>query len=404
MEDIQKMRHSLAKRILQLAESETMAMAKRSNELRAKGIDVINLSLGEPDFDAPDQLKSAVKTAVDKNLSHYTPVAGYKELREAICRKLKRDNNLDYSAEQIVVSNGAKHAIANVILSIVNPGDEVVLLAPYWVSYLELIKLAEGIPVTINGEIDKGFKINAEQIRNILTPKTKLLIFNSPCNPTGIVYDELEMRQIAEVLAAHQNIYVLSDECYEYFVFGKKHISFASFDFIKNRVITVNAISKSFAVPGWRLGYISAPVEIARGCEKLQSQFSSAPCSLAQYAAQIAVDISPDIIAPMIQTFHRRRDVVVKALNKIKGVKLVQPDGAFYVFPDMSAYYGKTYKRTPINGSVQLCNYFLEEAHIALVPGQAFGDDKCVRISLAASQDILLKAVEGIHSALSALV
>lgn len=398
------MTHSLAERILQLSESETMAMAKRSNELRAKGVDVINLSLGEPDFDAPEQLKLAVKAAVDKNLSHYTPVAGYKELREAICIKFKRDNNLDYSAEQIVVSNGAKHAIANVILSTVNPGDEVVLLSPYWGSYLELIKLAEGIPITVIGEIDRGFKINGEQIRNALTPKTKLLIFNSPCNPTGIVYDESEMRKIAEVVAEHPSIYVMSDECYEYFVFGKKHISFASFDFIKNRVITVNAISKSFAVPGWRLGYIAAPIEIAKCCEKLQSQFSSAPCSLAQYAAQIAVDISPDIITPMIRTFHRRRDAVVKALNKIKGVKVVPPDGAFYVFPDMSAYYGKTYKKKLINGSVQLCNYILEEAHIALVPGQAFGNDKCVRISLAASQDTLLKAVEGIHRTLSALV
>jgi aspartate aminotransferase len=390
----------LANRILQLAESETMAMAKRSNELRAKGVDVINLSLGEPDFNPPEQLKSAVKTAVDKNLSHYTPVAGYKELREAICRKLKRDNNIDCSPEQIVVSNGAKHSIANVILSLINPEEEVVLLAPYWVSYLELVKLAEGIPVVVNGELQKGFKVDVEQIRKALSPRTKLLIFNSPANPTGVVYDESEIRKIAEVVAEYPNVYVLSDECYEYFIFGKKHISFASFDFIKERVITVNAISKSFAVPGWRLGYISAPIEIARGCEKLQSQFSSAPCSLAQYAAQIAVELSPDIILPMIQTFHKRRDIMVEALGKIEGIKLVPPDGAFYIFPDVSAYYGKTYRGTPVSGSVQLCNYLLEKAHVALVPGQAFGNDRCIRISLSASQDILLKAVERIRTAL----
>ena len=397
---------TLSDRINMLSESETLAMTRKSRELRAKGYDVINLSIGEPDFNTPEFIKDAAKAAIDQNRTHYPPVPGYPELREAICEKLKRDNGLDYAPEQIVVSGGAKHSIANVMLCLVNKGDEVIVPAPYWVSYKEIIKLAEGIPVVVEATLDNDFKITAEQIKAAITPKTKVLIYSSPCNPTGSVYTGEELKAIAEVIAAHPGIYIISDEIYELIRFEGTHESIAQFDFIKDRVITINGVSKGFAMTGWRVGYMAAPLEIAKACDKLQGQVTSATCSISQYASIEAMKTDPATnkeIRKMVETFRERRDLVFGLLEEIPGFRNNVPEGAFYFFPNVSVYYGKKFGNQEINDSTDLCMYLLNHAHVALVPGDAFGNPDCIRISYATSKKLLITAITRISEALSEL-
>ncbi len=396
----------LSNRINNLSESETLAMTRKSRELKAKGFDVINLSIGEPDFNTPTYIKDAAKEALDQNYTFYPPVPGYPDLREAISRKFKRDNNLDYPADQIVVSTGGKQALANAILSLVNPGDEVIVPIPFWVSYKEIIKLAEGKAIFIPTSIENNFKITPDQLEKAITPKTKMLIFSSPCNPSGSVYSKDELRGIAEVVAKHENIFIISDEIYEHIIFTGQHQSIAQFDFIKERVITVNGVSKGFAMTGWRLGYIGAPKIIAKACDKLQGQFTSATCSISQRAAIAAMNTdptqSPDL-KMMRKAFHERRDLMLGLLNEIPGIKTNVPDGAFYIFPDISAYFGKTNGKITINNATDLCNYLLETVYVALVPGDAFGDPRCIRFSYATSNDKLIEAAKRIKKALAKL-
>jgi len=395
----------LSNRIQQLSESETLAMARKCRELKALGNDVINLSLGEPDFNTPDYIKEAAIQAIDQNDTHYPPVAGFQDLREAICQKLKRDNHLDYTPDQIVVSTGAKQAIANVVLVLVNPGDEVLLPAPYWVSYKEIVKVAEGRQVVIPTTIGQNFKLSPEQLEAAITPKTKLLIFSSPCNPTGSVYTHEELKALAEVLARYPDIYIVSDEIYELINFIGHHESIAQFGFIKDRVIIINGVSKGFAMTGWRLGYLAAPKEIAQACDKIQGQFTSGTCTISQRAAQRAVSSSPDTpeLRMMITAFRERRDLLLDMLAKIPGMKLNHPDGAFYIFPDISAYFGKSDGTTTIRNADQFCMYILNKVFVSLVPGDAFGDPNCVRFSYATSKDKLIEAVERIRTALADL-
>jgi len=396
---------TLSNRITLLAESETLAMARKSRELKAEGKDVINLSLGEPDFNTPDYIKEAAKAAIDQNYSFYPPVAGYGDLRETICFKLQRDNQLVYKSDQIVVSTGAKQSIANAVLSLVNPGDEVILPAPYWVSYKEIIKVAEGKMVAIPTSIRQEFKLTPGQLTSAITPKTRLMIFSSPCNPTGSVYSREELYGLAQVLSHYPDIYVIADEIYEHINFIGKHQSIAQFDFIKERVILINGVSKGFAMTGWRLGYLAAPKEIAQACDKLQGQFTSAACSIAQRAALAALATSPDTpeLKHMLQAFRERRDLLLEMLAKIPGFQLNHPDGAFYLFPDISAYFGKSDGTNMINNSNDLCMYLLNNATVALVPGDAFGDPNCVRFSYATSKDKLIAAVDRISERLAQL-
>ncbi|MFZ4400694.1 MAG: pyridoxal phosphate-dependent aminotransferase [Bacteroidales bacterium] len=396
----------LSNRINSLSESETLAMTQKSRELQALGHNVINLSIGEPDFDTPMEIKTYAKKAIDDNFSHYTPVSGYMDLRQAICRKFKRDNNLDFKPEQIVVSNGAKQSLANVVLSLVNPGDEVIIPAPYWVSYKEIIKLAEGKAVYINAPIEQDFKITAQQVEAAITSKTRLFMFSSPCNPTGSVYTRDELKAIAEVIAKHEDIYILADEIYELINFGGQHESIAQFDFIKDKVITVNGVSKGFAMTGWRIGYLAAPAFIAKACDKLQGQITSAPSSIAQRATLNAVECNPkesEDLKMMLAAFRERRDLLISLLKDIPGIKTNQPQGAFYVFPDVSYYYGKTYEGNIINCGEDLCMYLLNTVYVALVSGAAFGDPDCVRFSYATSNENLIEAVKRIKSALEKL-
>jgi len=395
----------LAERINYLAESETLAMSRKSRELRAEGKDVINLSLGEPDFNTPDYIKNAAKEAIDKNFTFYTPVPGYEDLRKAICTKLKRDNNLCYEPSQIVVSTGAKQSIANVVLSLVNPGDEVLIPSPYWVSYKEIIKVAEGKGVFIPATIDNDFKVKPEQIEAAISPKTKLLIFSSPCNPTGSVYTRNELEGIAKVLAKHPGIFIIADEIYEHINFIGKHESIAQFDFIRDRVIIVNGVSKAFAMTGWRIGYIAAPVEIAKACDKLQGQFTSGTCSIAQRAALMAEITPPETveIREMQKAFRERRDLMLKMLAEIPGLILNHPDGAFYIFPDISYYFGKSDGTITVNNANDLCMYLINKVFVALVPGDAFGDPNCIRFSYATSKEKLIEAVGRLKKALSEL-
>lgn len=397
------MKSLLSDRVLNLAESETLAMSRRSRELREKGIDVINLSLGEPDFDTPDFIKDAAKLAIDENFTHYTPVAAYPELRQAIADKFLRDNNLNYRAEQIVVSTGAKQSISNVVMSLINEGDEVILPAPYWVSYREIVGLAGGKVIEIPSDISVDFKIDLEKLEAAITPKTKLIIFSSPCNPSGTVLGYKELRAFADIIKKHPNIYVISDEIYEYISYAGKHQSLAQFDEIFDQVITVNGVSKGFAMTGWRVGYIAAPLEIAKATEKIQGQCTSGTCSIAQKAAQAAVESDPSAIQDMIDTFLSRRDLILKLLNEIEGIKLNVPQGAFYVFPDVSFYFGYSNENVVINNDVDFCNYILEEANVAIVPGSAFGIPSCVRISYATSDTQIAEAVNRIKNALSKL-
>ena len=390
-------------RLLRLSESATLAMARMSRELKQQGHDVIALSLGEPDFDTPDFIKESAKQAIDNNFSHYTPVPGLIELREAICTKLKRDNHLDYSPENIIVSTGAKQSIANLCLSLLNPGDEVILPAPYWVSYFELVKLGEAKPVVVKSSIENDFKISPQQLRESITAKTKMLIFSTPCNPSGTVYTQKELEDIADVLKDFPNVYVVCDEIYELINFGITHYSLARIEPIKDRVITVNGVSKGFAMTGWRVGYIAAPKWIADACNKIQGQVTSATCAIAQKAAETAMLADPKDLNDMKDAFLKRRDLMLQLLSDVPGIKCNTPQGAFYIFPDVSYYFGKKIDGKIINNSDDFCMYLLNNAHVALVSGAAFGTPNCVRISYAASEENLIKAGERIKLALSKL-
>lgn len=397
--------NTVSDRINQLSESQTIAMAKRSRELQAEGKDIISLSLGEPDFNTPDFVKEAAKQAIDDNYSFYTPVSGYLELREAIAKKFKRDNQLTYSPNQIVVSTGAKQSIANVVLSLVNPGDEVILPAPYWVSYYEIIKMAEGIPVVINSGIESDFKITAQQLKGAMTAKTKMMIYSSPCNPTGSIYSKSELESLAEVIATKKDFYVIADEIYEHINFVGKHESLAQFETIYDQVITINGVSKGFAMTGWRLGYIGAPEWIAKACDKIQGQFTSATSSITQRAVIAAMEMDPKTseIATMKDAFRRRRDYMIERLSTMNGVVINQPEGAFYVFPNIEALFGKTWEGGTIQTATDLSMYLLEKAEVALVTGEAFGSPECIRISYATSMDVLIEAMNRMEKALKEL-
>ncbi len=393
-------KNSLSVRINTLSESQTIGMAKLSRELSAKGFDVINLSLGEPDFITPDHIREAAKKAIDAGYTHYSPISGFPELRKAVSEKFKRENNLDYAPEQIVVSTGAKQSIANVILSLVNPGDEVIIPLPYWVSYIELVKLSEGKVIPVSATIEHDFKITPEQLEAAITPKTKLFIFSSPCNPTGTVYTADELKSFADVFAKHPNVFILSDEIYEHINFLNHHASIAANEKIKDRVIVVNGLSKSFAMTGWRIGYIGAPKWIADACDKMQGQLTSGTSSISQKAAETALnsDLKPTL--DMKAAFKRRRDLVLKLMKEIPGWKVNEPQGAFYVFPDVSHYFGKSDGESTIKNATDLCMYLLNKGHVSIVTGEAFGAPDCVRFSYAASDEKLVEAIRRIKDAL----
>lgn len=393
----------ISDRVNNLAESETLAMASRSRELKLAGKDIISLSLGEPDFDTPDFIKEAAKRGIDENYSKYMPVPGYLDLRESICAKFKRDNDLTYTPDQIVVSTGAKQSLINVILSLVNPGDEVIIPAPYWVSYIEQVRMAGGIPVVIETSIEQDFKVTGAQLKAALTPKSKLMIFSNPCNPTGSAYTKEELADVAAVVAATENFYVISDEIYEHIIFEGKNVSFATFPGVYDKTITVNGVSKAFAMTGWRVGYIGAPKAIAAACTKIQGQYTSGTGSISQRATKAAVEADPSQIQYMVDAFKTRRDLVLGLLNEIEGVKTNTPTGAFYVFPDFSSFFGKSYNGRVIANATDLSMYLLDEALVALVTGDAFGDPKCLRLSYATSSDILTEAISRLKIALAKL-
>ena len=393
----------LSDRLLSMEESATIAMSRKSRELKAEGKDVISLSLGEPDFNTPEFIKDAANEAMKNNFTRYMPVPGFDDLRENISMKFKRDNNLSYSKNQIVVSTGAKQSIANVVMTLINPGDEVIIPAPYWVSYIEIVKVSGGIPVIVNAGIEKDFKISADDLRNSITSKTKLMIFSTPCNPTGSVYTKDELRGLADVIKENPQIVALCDEIYEHITFEAKHESLAQFDDVYEQVVTVNGVSKAWAMTGWRLGYIGAPLKIASACSKIQGQFTSGTCSISQKAAIAAMQADPDVLKEMIAAFKYRRGLVLNALNDIPGIQTNNPGGAFYVFPDCSAYFGKSDGNTTIGNSTDLCMYLLDKALVALVAGDAFGDANCFRLSYAASEETLLEAMRRIKTALSKL-
>lgn len=394
----------LSDRINRISESQTIAMARKSRELKAQGIDIISLSLGEPDFPTPQIIKDSAKKAIDDNFSYYTHVSGYVELREAICKKFKRDNGLDYTADEIVVSTGAKQSIANAVLCLVNPGDEVIIPAPFWVSYLEILKLAEGIPKIINTTIESDFKITAAQLEKAITPKTRLIMLSTPCNPTGSVYSKEELKSLADVIVKHKELYVISDEIYEHINFCGGHNSFAQFDFIKDRIITINGVSKGFAMTGWRGGIMAAPKWIAQACDKMQGQFTSATSSITQKAMHKAMELDyKTYIEPMRDAFLKRRDLVLAGMKEIPGLKTNVPDGAFYVYPEVSYYFGKKYKDHVINNATDLTMYLLDEGHLALVPGAAFGDDIYIRFSYATDEANLKEALKRMKEALAKL-
>jgi len=388
-------------RLAKLSDSATIAMNQKSKDLQAEGIDVINLSVGEPDFNTPDHIKEAAKKAIDDNYSFYPPVAGYPALRNAIVDKLKKQNGLDYTPDQIVVSNGAKHSIVNVLLSIINAGDEVIIPAPYWVSYAEQVKISEGTNVILDTGIDNDFKVTPEQIQQAITPRTRAIMLCSPSNPAGCVYSKDELEGLAAVLAPHERIIIISDEIYEHINFVGKHESIAQFDSVKDRVVLVNGVSKGYAMMGWRLGYMAAPVWITKAVTKLQGQFTSGVTTVGQIAAITALTGDHGPTQEMNKAFLRRRDLVLGHLDNIDGVKCFIPEGAFYVFPDMSAYFGKSVEGKEIKDSGDLCMYLLESGHIATVPGSAFGAPDCVRISFANSDENLEEAMKRLKNALA---
>ncbi|MDR2222078.1 MAG: pyridoxal phosphate-dependent aminotransferase [Flavobacteriaceae bacterium] len=390
----------LSDRINSLSTSQTLAMAAKARELKSQGVDIISLSLGEPDFNTPDFIKEAAIQAIKDNYSKYPPVEGYAELREAISKKFKRDNNLDYTPNQIVVSTGAKQALYNVAQVMINEGDEVVIPAPYWVSYAEIVKMSGGIPVEVATTIEADFKITPAQLEAAITPKTKMVWFCSPCNPSGSVYSQKEFEAIAEVLERYPNIFVLSDEIYEHINFTDKHCSIGTIGHLINRTITVNGIAKAFAMTGYRIGYIGAPEFIAKACTKMQGQVTSGANSIAQRATITAVEADPSVLKEMVTAFKNRRDLVVKMLQDIPGMKVNVPEGAFYVFPDVSSYFGKTFQGVTINNADDLSLYLLDKAHVATVTGAAFGNPACIRMSYATSEEQLIEAFNRIKKAL----
>jgi aspartate aminotransferase len=394
----------LSNRLRTLSESQTIGMSKLSRELTAEGIDIINLSLGEPDFVTPSHIREAAKKAIDDGFTFYPPISGYAELRSAISAKFKRENDLDFAADQIVVSTGAKQSIANVVLSLIDPGDEVIIPLPYWVSYIEIVKLAEGKTVPIHASIETDFKISPEQLEKAITPRSKLFIFSSPCNPSGSVYTKDELKAFADVFARHPHVFIMSDEIYEHINFLDKHQSIAQFENIKDRVIIVNGVSKGYAMTGWRIGYIGAPKFIAAACDKIQGQFTSAASSISQKAAEMALAGNNKPTIEMQHAFKRRRDLVLKMLKEIPGLIVNEPKGAFYVFPDASSYFGKKDGNDEIKDSTDLCMYLLHKAHVSTVTGEAFGSPNCFRISYAAADEKLRDAMTRIKVALSKLV
>ena len=394
---------NLADRVHVINEPQTIAMAKKSRELAALGHDVISLSLGEPDFATPEHIKEAAKSAIDNNFSYYTPVAGIPELREAISQKFKTQNNLAYNADQIVVGTGAKHAIMNTIMALINPGDEVLIPTPYWVSYSEMVKLVGGVPIFIKGTIENDFKITAEQLEAAITSKSKAFIFSSPCNPTGSVFSEKELASLVDVFNKYPEIFIISDEIYEFINFVGKHASIGSFPGMIDRTITINGLSKGFAMTGWRLGYLGAPKEIAVACEKIQGQFTSATSGISQKAAVAALtgDLSPSY--EMVKAFARRKKIMFEGLSKIDGIKINDPEGAFYFFPDISHFLGKQYNGEVMHTATDLCMYILNTVYVSMVTGEAFGDDNCIRISYAAADEKLIEACKRIKIALDRL-
>ena len=393
----------LSDRVKAMAASATLAMAQKSRELKAKGLDIISLSLGEPDFNTPDYIKEAAKKAIDENYTKYPPVSGYNDLRDAVSKKFKEENGINYSPDQIIISAGGKHSLINVILSIINPGEEVIILAPYWVSYYDQIILAGGKPVVVEAALENDFKVRPEQIEVAITGKTRLIIFNSPSNPTGMVYTREEMEAIARVVQKHEGVFIMSDEVYEHILFQGEHVSMASFDFIYDRVITVNAVSKAYAMTGWRIGYIGAPAWIVKACDKLQGQFTSGVCSIAQRAAMAALNGKDGSRQMMCDAFLRRRDLICDLLKDIKGLKVRVPQGAFYVLPDISYYLGRSDGETTIHTSDDLALWLLDKAQVAVVGGDSFGAPGCIRISYANSDELLVEACKRIKAALENL-
>ena len=390
----------LSERILNMSTSATLAMAAKARELRSEGKDIIGLSLGEPDFNTPDFIKNAAKQAVDDNYNSYTPVDGYVELKQAIIKKFKRDNNIDYNLSQIVVSTGAKQCLANIALVLLNKADEVILPCPYWVSYADIVKLSEGTPIEVKTSIETNFKMTPFQLEAAITSKTKMIWFSSPCNPSGSVYSYDELRALADILKKHPNIYVVSDEIYEHINYGDGHASMAEFDDMYERTITVNGVSKAFAMTGWRIGYLGAPEWIARACNKMQGQITSGANCIAQRAVITALEAPPTKVQYMIDEFKSRRDLILKLLSEINGFKCNIPNGAFYVFPDISYFFGKTIKGKKVTNATDLSLLLLEEALVATVTGDAFGNPNCIRISYAASKDQIIEAVDRIKSVL----
>jgi aspartate aminotransferase len=393
----------LSNRINNLEESPTLAMAKVSRELKAQGKDIISLSLGEPDFDTPEFIKEAAKKAIDDNITHYPPVAGYPELLTAIAGKFKRDNNLSYEKNQIVVSTGAKQSIINVVLSLVNPGEEVLIPCPYWVSYDAAVYMAEGKSVFVKTGIENDFKMTPEQLEANITDKTKLIIFSTPCNPSGAMYSKDELKGLADVIAKHPGVFVICDEIYEHINFVGKHESLAQYSNVYDQTITVNGVAKGYAMTGWRIGFIGAPAWIAKACEKLQGQFTSGASSISQMATVAAMNADPSATHLMRDTFLKRRDLVLGLLADIPGLKTRTPEGAFYLFPDVSAFFGKTFEGKNIKNASDLSIFLLEQANIAVVTGEAFGDENCIRFSYAAADDILIEAVKRMKAALEML-
>jgi aspartate aminotransferase len=391
----------LSERILNMATSATLAMAAKARELKTEGKDIIGLSLGEPDFNTPDFIKYAAKKAIDENYNSYTPVDGYAELKQAIITKFKRDNNLEYNPKQIVVSTGAKQCLANVALVLLDEGDEVILPCPYWVSYSDIVKLSDGIPVEVVTSIENDFKMTPHQLEAAITPKTKMIWFSSPCNPSGSVYSKSELRALADVLVKYPNIYVVSDEIYEHINFIGGHASMAEFNDMYDRTITINGVSKAFAMTGWRIGFLGGPEPIARACNKMQGQITSGANCIAQRAVITALEADPSKIQYMVDEFKVRRDLILKLLNNIEGFSCNIPEGAFYVFPDVSAFYGKTLNGNLINNATDFSLYLLQAALVATVTGDAFGNPNCIRISYAASQDQILEAISRIQKAVS---
>jgi len=393
----------LSDRLNRLAPSATLAMSQKSNEMKAQGIDVINMSVGEPDFFTPDHIKQAAKKAIDDNFSKYSPVPGYADLRKAIVAKLKNENGLDYSISEVLVSNGAKQSVCNTVMALINPGDEVIIPAPYWVSYPQMVKLAGGTPVFIETKIDQNFKITADQLEAVITPKTKMLIICSPCNPTGSVYTKKELEGLSEVIKKHNDLYVLADEIYEHINYIGEHSSFAQLPGMKDKTIIVNGVSKAYAMTGWRIGFIAAPEWIVKGCNKLQGQYTSGPCSVSQKAAEDAYVGSQSEVEYMRKAFERRRDLIVKLAKDIPGLEVNIPNGAFYLFPKCNSFFGKSDGTHIINNSTDFALYLLEMAHVATVGGDAFGAPECFRISYATSDENIIKAMNRIKEVLMKL-